>query len=83
LIKLKPSELRLILDGDSETVKKYKKVLEPYNPKACKYCGEEFSPSIPTQIYCSISCSTTAFARNNPDKMREYKRNWARKARQS
>lgn len=51
--------------------------------KNCEYCGKEFFANKINQVCCNQKCSTAKYQRDNPDRIREIKREWARKNRKS
>jgi len=59
-----------------------KMLYDHYKPH-CEYCGKEFFANKINQVCCNQKYSTAKYQRDNPDRIREIKREWARKNRKS
>ena len=66
-----------LIKQDDETVNLYR---EKYIGK-CEYCGKEFFREKKNQICCNQRCSTLKSHAKNPERVREIKREWARRNR--
>ncbi len=74
--KLNLDEMISLLNGEEEIIKKFKKDIY----KKCEFCGKEFiAKTRKNQTLCSKKCGALKYQKNNPEKTRETKRNWARK----
>lgn len=78
-IKITLDDLEKLVNGDIETAELYK--LKYLQKKVCPICGKSLLPSKKDQIYCRFQCCQQAYPLNHPDRMREIKREWARKKR--
>lgn len=59
------NELILILNGDKETIEKYRKLVIPQ--KTCPCCGKEFIPSVRSdEVYCD-NCKSKGYEKTMND----------------
>jgi len=68
-------EMIMLINGDKLMIEKFKN--EIY--KKCDVCGKEFvADGRSDQTRCSLLCTTTMWQKNNIEKVRKTKREWAR-----
>ena len=76
-IRIPKNDLIGLIKQNPDIIQFYK---EKYLKK-CEFCGSQFFAIKKNQVCCNQKCSTAKYQRDNPERMKEIKREWARKNR--